>query len=364
VDRVIKCLLDQVDELKRENQELRGISGVGGPCFKLNSGFRMPLVGLGTWKSAAGQVEEAVASAIGLGYRHIDCAHCYDNEPEVAVGISTGLAKAGIKRKDLFVTSKLWNNAHVPHAVLPACQNTLKNLGLEYLDLYLIHWPVALEFTHVDERFPKNPDGSMRYDYTKFTDTWAEMEKLVAMGLCRSIGVSNFNSQQLTQVLNMCKIVPAVNQVESHPYFPNNELLAFMTCKGIAMTAYSPLGSGQGPPGHAAPMANPTIKAIGEKYGKSAAQVMIKFQQQRGVIVLPKSVTPARIEANYDIFDFELSQEDMNTLTNDLQVTLENGKVWRANVPTIEVDGKPVWRDAKHPLFPFHFDEKTGKDLM
>lgn len=358
--RVIACLLDQIDELKAENAAL---NAPGGPCFKLNSGFRMPLVGLGTWKSGPGQVETAVSSAIAFGYRHIDCAHCYCNEPEVAIGIKDGLAKAGIARKDVFVTSKLWNNAHVPKAVLPACENTLKNLGLDYLDLYLIHWPVSLEFVGIDERFPKNPDGSMRYDYTNFTETWVEMEKLVAKGLCRSIGVSNFNSKQLAEVLSSCKIAPAVNQVESHPYFPNNELLAYCTSKEIAMSAYSPLGSGNAPEGHVPPLTNEGLVAIGKKYGKTSAQVMIKFQQQRGVIVLPKSVTPARIQANFEVFDFQLTPAEMAALSSDFEVILPNGKGWRANVPTIEVDGKPVWRDAGHPLFPFHYDEKTGKDM-
>ena len=165
--------------------------------IRLFSGASMPLVGLGTWKSKPGEVAEAVKCAIEVGYRHIDCATAYGNEEEVGSALKEKLGVA-CEREELFVTSKLWNTFHHPDDVRPACVKTLKDLGLAYLDLYLIHWPTAFERGGV--LFPKNPDGKMRYADTPFTDTWKAMEKLVEEGLCRHIGLSNFNSKQINEV--------------------------------------------------------------------------------------------------------------------------------------------------------------------
>merc|ERR1712059_153006 len=192
----------------------------------------------GTWKSAPGQVTEAVEHALKSGYRHIDCAAVYGNEAEVGAGIRA----SGVAREDIFVTSKLWNTKHHPEDVEAACRKTLADLGLNYLDLYLIHWPVAFE--RGDVAFPKNEDGSLRYDIeTHPTTTWLAMEKLVEKGLVRTIGLSNFNSEQITDILKKGSIKPVTNQVECHPYLTQAKLLEFCKERDITLTAYSPLGS-------------------------------------------------------------------------------------------------------------------------
>ena len=181
----------------------RSFCSMAKPSIQLFSGAPMPLLGLGTWKSKPGEVAAAVRCAIDVGYRHIDCAAAYGNEEEVGGALKEKLG-AGCKRDDLFVTSKLWNTFHHPEDVRPACLKTLKDLGLAYIDLYLIHWPTAFE--RGGELFPKNPDGTMRYDNVPFTDTWKAMEKLVDEGLCKHIGLSNFNSKQIDQVCTCVRV--------------------------------------------------------------------------------------------------------------------------------------------------------------
>jgi len=204
--------------------------------LKLNNGFEMPLLGLGTWKSKAGEVEVAVESALKCGYRHLDCAACYGNEEEVGAGIRA----SGVPRGEIFITSKLWNTKHHPDDVEAACRKTLADLGLDYLDLYLIHWPMAFE--RGKKPFPKNEDGSLRYDFSIHpTETWLAMERLVTIGLVRTIGLSNFNSEQIADILERGSIVPAVNQVESHPYLGQAQLLHFCTEHGIRRGGLAPV---------------------------------------------------------------------------------------------------------------------------
>jgi diketogulonate reductase-like aldo/keto reductase len=217
------------------------------------------------------------------------------------------------------------------------------------LDLYLIHWPHA--FAAGDVKIPKREDGSVIYDEdADYVDTWAAMEELVGAGLVRSIGVSNFNASQVSRVLAVCKLRPAMNQVESHPYFDQRRLLEFCGKEGIPLTAYCPLGSGDNPfrtDSDPVLLNDETLQAIGAKYGKSAAQVAIRWQMQRGVVVIPKSVSPARIAQNFDVMNFELSSEDMQAIG-------ALNRDWRCNVPAVFVDGKPVPRDAKHRHYPFN----------
>ncbi|XP_003386238.2 PREDICTED: alcohol dehydrogenase [NADP(+)]-like [Amphimedon queenslandica] len=313
----------------------------------LFDGQQIPLVGLGTWKSKPGQVESAVSVALDAGYKLIDGAHVYGNEQEVGNALKEKIG-AGLNRKDLFIVSKLWNTKHRESDVRPALLNTLKDLQLDYIDLYLIHWPIS--FVPGDNKFPKNPDGSMQYDSVPPLETWRAMEKLVDEGLVRYIGLSNFNSQQVDEIMSNCRIQPAVLQCEAHPYLNQQRLLDHISKYKIVFQAYSPLGSPDRPwarSGEPVLLDNPTVAEIGKRYNKSVAQVLIRFQVERGVVVIPKSVTPERIRSNFDVFDFKLTQEEMQTLLG-----LETN--WRACLPTIEVDGKQVPRDAGHPHYPFN----------
>jgi len=311
---------------------------------KLPSGAAMPLIGLGTWKSKPGEVEAAVEAALKAGYRHIDCAAVYGNETEVGAGLKAAFDQGVCKREEVFVVSKLWNTFHEPDAVEGQCVKTLADLGLDYLDLYLIHWPMAWQ-NDGDNRFPKNEDGSIKYSNTHPTDTWLAMEKLVEKGLVKDIGISNFNSEQIQDIIDKGKIIPATNQVECHPYLNQEKLFAFCKERGITITAYSPLGSPDRPwakPDEPLLLEDPKIVAIATRVGKSTAQVLLRFLLQRGIIVIPKSVTPSRINQNLDILDFELSNDDMAFL-----MSMDcNGRIVAPMV-----DGQ--FRDRGAPNFPF-----------
>ncbi|GFS73701.1 aldo-keto reductase family 1 member B1 [Nephila pilipes] len=300
-------------------QLIRKMSKV--PSVKLSNGKEMPVIGLGTWKSKPGQVFEAVKTAIDIGYRHVDCALAYQNETEVGQAIKAKIDDKTIKREDIFVTSKLWNTFHRREKVLECCQLSLKALGLDYLDLYLIHWPIA--YKEGDELFPKNEKGEMLTSDLDFKETWKGMEELYEKGLVKSIGLSNFNSQQINTILSISKIKPVVLQVECHPYLNQNKLIEFCKKHDIAVTAYSPLGSPDRPwvkPDEPSVMADPRIKKLADKYNKSPAQILLRFNVQRNVIVIPKSVTEDRIRNNFEIFDFELTSEEMDQISNFQEV--------------------------------------------
>ncbi|KAL3195044.1 hypothetical protein MRX96_016001 [Rhipicephalus microplus] len=246
------------------------------PLVTLSSGYKIPTIGLGTWKSQAGQVYEAVKTAIDTGYRHIDCAFAYQNEEEVGRAIEDKIKDGTVEREDLWITGKCWNTYHSRSKVFECCELSLKKLRLEYFDLYLIHWPMG--YQEGGDMFPRNENGDFIFSDVDFLETWA---------------------------------------IECHPYLNQSELIDFCKKHNIAVTAYSPLGSPDRPwakPGDPLLMEEPAIKAIAEAHGKTPAQVLIRYQIERGVIVIPKSVTKERIISNFNVFDFKLTQKEMETI--------------------------------------------------
>ncbi|GAA5829661.1 hypothetical protein JCM3766R1_001254 [Sporobolomyces carnicolor] len=274
------------------------------PSVKLNSGSEIPLVGLGTWQSKPGEVTEAVKVALQAGYRHIDGAFVYRNEKEVGEGIR----QSGIPRDEIFVTSKLWCTKH--RNVEAAIKESLDLLGLDYLDLYLIHWPVPLNPNGNDPMFPKNEDGSRDLDKEwSVAKTWEQMEEVQKKGLSKAIGISNFSESFVEELLKTAKIPPAANQIELHPYLPQHKLIEYLKSKNIIAQAYSPLGSTNSPL-----LTDEDIKAIADKHEVPVGTILISWSVHRQVVVLPKSVTEKRIVDNLKIV--KLDDEDMKVLDN------------------------------------------------
>ena len=265
--------------------------------------MNMPMLGLGTWKSEPGEVGAAVKTALRLGYRHIDCAAIYGNEPEIGVALEEALGEGVVARDDVWITSKLWNTAHAPADVRPALERTLADLRLDYLDLYLMHWPVALK---PGTGIPSSAADFISLDDLPIADTWRAMEPLVAEGLCRQIGVSNFSVCKLEALLADAQVPPATNQIEMHPYLQQRAMMEFCAAHDIHLTAYAPLGSG-----NTSLLADATVVAIAGRHGCTPAQVLIRWALQRGTSVIPKSSNPERIAQNLAAADVPLSDDDM-----------------------------------------------------
>ncbi|ORY88488.1 aldo/keto reductase family protein [Leucosporidium creatinivorum] len=285
--------------------------------FKLNTGAEIPSVGLGTWQAQPGEVAIAVEHALRSGYRHIDCALIYQNEKEVG----TGIANSGVPRSEIFLTSKLWNSYH--DNVQKSIDQTLADLGVESVDLFLVHWPVRLVPNEGSELFPMNADGTRAVDKDwDQTKTWAAMEEVLAQGKAKAIGVSNWSIPYLEKLSQTWEVVPAVNQVELHPFNPQHELKAWCDKRGILLEAYCPLGSTNSPL-----LSDPELNHIAEKHGVSPATILISYQPARGVVVLPKSVSKGRIEQNLKLID--LDESDMGILNG----MAAKGKQQRVNTP-------------------------------
>ncbi|KAI9932471.1 hypothetical protein ASPWEDRAFT_22248 [Aspergillus wentii DTO 134E9] len=259
----------------------------------LNTGAKLPTVGFGTWQAPNSEVEAAVENALKAGYRHIDCAAIYRNE----TGVGSGIQKSGVPREEIFITGKLWNTKHDPEEVEGAVDKTLKDLGTNYLDLYLMHWPCA--FRKGDKWFPLKEDGVFDLVDIDYVATYKAMEKLLSTGKVRAIGVSNFNIRRLEDLLSKVDVVPAANQVEAHPYLTQPDLLQYCQNKGIVLEAYSPLGNNQ--TGEPRTVDDPLVQQIAQEQGMDAGVLLGSWGVQRGTVVLPKSVTPSRILSNLQV---------------------------------------------------------------
>ncbi|XP_025416861.1 1,5-anhydro-D-fructose reductase-like [Sipha flava] len=294
---------------------------------KFNNGQQYPILGLGTWQTTSDlqgynqtEIYKAIKSGIDIGYRHFDCAAHYNNEKFVGMAINEKIKEGVITREEIFITDKLMNDKHNPEEVVDALKDSLKLLGLDYLDLYLIHWPMsAIEIPVANENQIRYIEGNYSY-----LDTWKSMERCVQLGLTKSIGISNFNMKQVKDILGIATIIPVVNQVENHPYLTQNKLKEFCETNGILLTAYGPLGlpyifTKSLPYTNktikkAVLLDDPIVKKIAAKYKKTSAQILIRFQIQRAVLVIPKSSNPVRQKENFEVWDFAIGTEEMNLL--------------------------------------------------
>lgn len=273
----------------------------------------MPLFGLGTWKSEPGDAHQAVKEALRLGYRHVDCAPLYMNEKEIGQALAESFAAGVVKREELWVTSKLWNDCHAPEDVEPALRKTLEDLRLDHLDLYLVHWPVAHRKGVV---LPESAADLVPLDELPLRTTWEAMQTVQRAGLARHIGVSNFSVAKLEALAAMEGQGPEVDQVEMHPYLAQRDLIEHGRREGVHITAYSPLGSPDRPDFLRAEddpilLDDPAILEVAKRHGASAAQVLIAWALQRGSSVIPKSVKPQRLAENLEATKLELSAEDV-----------------------------------------------------
>ena len=257
---------------------------------------QIPVLGFGTLIPDAAATIGATGDALEAGFRHFDCAERYRNEREVGEALTRGMAAGGIARKDVFVTTKLWNTNHRPERVQPAFDASLARLGLDFLDLYLIHTPFA--FQPGDDQDPRDQNGNVIYDRgVTLVDTWRALEKLVDGGRCRAIGLSDVSLKELAPIYEAARIKPAVVQVESHPYLPETELLEFSKQKGVVFLAFAPLGHGIKP----GPLEDPVITKVAARVGKTLAQVLLAWAVQRGTALLTTPRTAARARENFDI---------------------------------------------------------------
>jgi len=295
------------------------------------NGDSMPALGLGTWKSNPEEVYDAIIEAIKVGYRHIDCAMIYANEAEIGKALNDAMESGLVKREDLWITSKLWCNSHGKDNVIPALRSTLNDLQLDYLDLYLVHWPVALKPNVV---FPEKGEDMVSLRDFPISDTWSGMESAVALRLARHIGVSNFSIKKLKSISNGANIKPEVNQIELHPLLQQTEMLDYCNGENINLTAYSPLGSKDRIPQMKAEnepnlFKNPIISEIAKAHNCTSAQVLISWAIERGTSVIPKSVNPERIKQNFESVDIRLSESDMNQIAKlDKHFRYVNGAFW------------------------------------
>lgn len=293
--------------------------------IELNSGYDMPIVGFGCWKVSKDTCADQIYNAVKVGYRLFDGAMDYGNEREVGQGLRRALNEGLVARDELFITSKLWNNYHAPQNVPLALAKVLEDLGLDYIDLFLIHFPIAFKFVPIEERYPPGfycGDGDkFHYEDVTLLETWQAMEKLTKLGKVRLIGISNFSGALVWDLLKGASIKPAVLQIEHHPYLQQPRLVEFVQSHGIAITAYSSFG----PQlflelNHDKAAATPTlfehstVKSVADAHGKTAAQVLLRWSTQRNIAVIPKLNNPDRLYANLHVDDFDLTAAELDQI--------------------------------------------------
>ena len=291
------------------------------------TGKSMPTVGLGLWKIDADTVADAVYQAIKVGYRHLDSAADYGNEKEVGEGIALAINDGLCSRDELWVTSKLWNTYHRRQHVEVACRKSLEDLGLDYFDLYLVHFPIALSYVDFNDRYPPewifDPEAEnpgMQLDAVPLSETWGAMEKLVEVGLCRQIGICNYSTSLVHDLMSYARIKPAMLQVESHPYHTQEALLRTAQQYGIAVTAFSPLGSLSYvsidmATANDSVLTEPVVMAAAQRIGATAAQVVLRWGIQRGTAVIPKTSNPQRLVENLHLSELSLNEDEMAAIS-------------------------------------------------
>ena len=296
------------------------------PTLRLNSGDELPVVGLGLWKAEPETISTLIPAAINTGYRHFDNAADYGNEADVGRALKTAIDDGLCQREDLWLTSKLWNTFHEPERVREACEKSLSDLQTDYLDLYLIHFPIALEYVPIEKRYPPgwfyDPDAeepAMHPIKVPIRETWEAMQELVSAGLVKNIGICNFGVSLIRDLLSYAKIPPAVLQVELHPHLSQERLLRFCQEEVIAVTGFSPFGASSYIPISMARSSeslldDETIQSIAEEHGRSSAQILLRWGIQRSTAVIPKTSRPERLAENLNLFDFALTAKEMRSI--------------------------------------------------
>ena len=296
--------------------------------LSLNSGSQIPTLGLGMWKIEKTILPGLVEEAVNIGYRHFDCACDYGNEQQVGEGLQTAMKTGLCNREDLWITSKLWNTYHAAEHVGPALQRSLDDLQLDYLDLYLIHFPIASKYVPFEHRYPPewfyDPDAEfpkIEIDPVPIRETWEAMEALVSQGRVKNIGICNFNCSLIRDLLSYAKIRPSVLQVELHPRLTQEKLLKYCQQEEIAVTGFSPLGAesyfsiGMAGPEQSL-LTHPAITKIASSHDRTPAQVILRWGVQRGTAIVPKTSSANRLRENFSIFDFDLSDDEMTAITS------------------------------------------------
>lgn len=306
------------------------------PNIKLNTGHEMPQVGFGLWKVDKATCADTVYNAIKVGYRLFDGACDYGNEKEAGEGVARAIKDGLVKREDLFLVSKLWNSFHEGDKVEPICRKQLEDWGIDYFDLYIVHFPVALKYVDPEVRYPPgwghHGENDVQLSSASIQETWQAMEELHTKGLAKSIGVSNFQGSLILDLLRYAKIRPATLQIEHHPYLVQPTLLKLAESEGIAVTAYSSFGpqsfielEWQKAKDTPVLFEHPVVVKIAEKHKRTPAQVLLRWATQRGLAVIPKSNNPERLQQNLEVTDFDLDTADLDAISGlDRQLRFNN----------------------------------------